>query len=408
MAGEHILIVDDSKEILNFLLAVLAPLGYQITTSEDGKDGLARIVYEKPELVLLDLNLPGMSGISILESLHQKHIEVPIIMMTFHGSEVISERALRLGAREYIVKPFQIEDMLAAIERVLGEVDGMRAHDRLLAEIDKNATPPPPLKPQTEPLVTFEEMMPALASAPSQEAFLSQITQAILAMTGADASAIFLPVSGKLAIKAVRNKLHFRSNAQLHDAQAETVFNTKQPTQIFGTAASAGFAAPLGQPVRTSFYVPIKLPQRVLGVLGIAYLQRSDSPGEDDENPHDLEARNWLNMTATYAAVVLENAHLHESLHKAIPVHRVTDMLTMLLGYASGPLQKLWKILTVAQTGGEVPDLSGVLSREIKRVAILLSIFREIATPKGPLFIATTPPQAVEEELKKRLATVPD
>ncbi len=407
MTGERILIVDDSKEIINLLLAILTPLGYQITTTEDGKDGLAKIIYEKPNLVLLDLNLPGMSGISILEALHQRHIETPVIMMTFHGSEVISERALRLGAREYIVKPFPLEDMLAAVERVFGEVEGMHAHERLLAEIDKSAVPHLE-ETQINPVATFEEMMPSLAAATSQETFLKLLTEAVLAITGAEISAVFLPVGGKLTIGAVRHEQHFRSNVQIRDEHAETVFRVGQPTQVSGATSPPGFAAHFGHPIRTSLYAPIKLPQHVLGVLSIAYLQQAAAPVKDDEDARDLDAQDWLNVTASYAAVVLDNAHLHESSHKTIPVHRVTDMLTMLINYAAGPLQKLWKILTITQAGEAVPDLSGALTREIKRVAILLTILREVATPKGPLFIATTPPPTVEEELKKRLAAVPD
>ncbi len=407
MTGERILIVDDSKEIINLLMAILTPLGYHIETTEDGKDGLAKIIYEKPDLVLLDLNLPGMSGISILEALHQRHIETPVIMMTFHGSEVISERALRLGAREYIVKPFPLEDMLAAIERVLGEVGGTSAQERLLAEIEKNAAPPPG-EARINPLTTFEEMMPTLAAAPSQEAFFRLLTEAILTITGAEIGAIFLPTNEKLAIAAVRYGERFRSNAPIHDPYAETVFNTGHPTQLSGATSPPGFAAHLGPPIRTSYYAPIRLPQHALGVLSIAYLKKANITDENDEEAVDPEARSWLNVIASYAAIVMDNAHLHEASHKAIPAHRVTDMLTMLINYAAGPLQQLWKILTITQAGEEVPNLSGILTREVKRVAILLSILREVATPKGPLFIATTPPPTVEEELKKRLAAVPD
>ncbi len=121
MAGEHILIIDDSKEITSFILALLQPQGYILDYTENGKEGLAKALYDQPDLILLDLNLPGMSGMAILEALHQRQVTIPVILMTLHGSESVVARALRLGVRDYIIKPFQIEEMLAAIERALAE-----------------------------------------------------------------------------------------------------------------------------------------------------------------------------------------------------------------------------------------------------------------------------------------------
>jgi CheY-like chemotaxis protein len=70
MAGERILIIDDGIEISSFLVDLLGPLGYRLSTARMGDQGLAKVLRERPDLVLLDLNMPGMSGIEVLEALH--------------------------------------------------------------------------------------------------------------------------------------------------------------------------------------------------------------------------------------------------------------------------------------------------------------------------------------------------
>ncbi len=118
-----ILIIEDRRENIVFIANnILKPLGYEVITAMDGPTGLAKAQEEVPDLIISDLKLPGLGGLEVLEQLRQKNIHIPTIVMTFHGTEETAVRALRLGARDYLIKPFTIEDMQAALERAFKPV----------------------------------------------------------------------------------------------------------------------------------------------------------------------------------------------------------------------------------------------------------------------------------------------
>ena len=120
MAGETVLVVEDHREnIVHLVNNVLKPSGYEVITAMDGRRGLKRILNDNPDLVILDLNMPGMDGLEVLDSLQKRQVDIPVILTTFYGSEHVAEQALRLGAAAYVVKPYQIDEMMRAIDRAL-------------------------------------------------------------------------------------------------------------------------------------------------------------------------------------------------------------------------------------------------------------------------------------------------
>ncbi|MBE7473707.1 MAG: hypothetical protein DPW09_12170 [Anaerolineae bacterium] len=118
-----ILIIEDRRENIVFIANnILKPLGYEVITAMDGPTGLTKAQEEAPDLIITDLKLPGLGGLEVLEQLRQKGNHIPTIVMTFHGTEETAVRALRLGARDYLIKPFTIEEMQAALERAFKPV----------------------------------------------------------------------------------------------------------------------------------------------------------------------------------------------------------------------------------------------------------------------------------------------
>jgi DNA-binding response OmpR family regulator len=122
MAGETILIVDDSREIRTLLDEdVLSPMGFTVQTAGDGMAGLELAARCRPDLILLDMNMPRMSGLEMLAALRKTESTVPAILMTAYGSENVAIEAFRLGVRDYIVKPFTPEEIRQSIDRALNE-----------------------------------------------------------------------------------------------------------------------------------------------------------------------------------------------------------------------------------------------------------------------------------------------
>lgn len=113
-----IILVDDEPELLNLVRDYLVREGFNVLTETNGIEGLRRIEREKPDLVLLDWMLPGMSGIEICKKLRQTS-SIPIIMLTARSEEVDRILGLEFGADDYVVKPFSLRELLARIRTVL-------------------------------------------------------------------------------------------------------------------------------------------------------------------------------------------------------------------------------------------------------------------------------------------------
>ena len=112
------LIVEDDKSVSQLIRLYLAQAGYRVLAAEDGPSGLQMALEESPDIVLLDLNLPGMDGIEVCKNV-RKESEVPIIMVTARVEEDDRLSGLDLGADDYVSKPFSPRELIARVNAVL-------------------------------------------------------------------------------------------------------------------------------------------------------------------------------------------------------------------------------------------------------------------------------------------------
>jgi nitrogen regulation protein NR(I) len=108
---ERILIVDDDLSLCHFLKKTLSQKGYEIIACHTGKDAVDTVNAQEPNLVLLDNKLPDRTGLDLLKEIKQSHPKMPIIIMTAFGTTDTAIEAMRLGAFDYILKPFELEDI---------------------------------------------------------------------------------------------------------------------------------------------------------------------------------------------------------------------------------------------------------------------------------------------------------
>ena len=113
-----ILIVEDDDTVREALSAGLESEGYEVILSDNGLDGLKQAKEEGPDLILLDLMLPEMDGLSVCRAL-RRDSDVPIIMLTARGTEMDKIVGLETGADDYVVKPFSLGELLARIRSLL-------------------------------------------------------------------------------------------------------------------------------------------------------------------------------------------------------------------------------------------------------------------------------------------------
>jgi DNA-binding response OmpR family regulator len=114
----RILIVDDEPEIIRLVADYLAAAGFTVATARNGEDALARSRGDAPDLVILDLGLPGMDGLDVARALRRTS-DVPIIMLTARDDETDKLIGLELGADDYVTKPFSPREVVARVRAVL-------------------------------------------------------------------------------------------------------------------------------------------------------------------------------------------------------------------------------------------------------------------------------------------------
>ncbi len=119
MAGEHILIVDDEPSIQSTLRGVLEDEGYRVTTAGSGEDALKVVGELAPDLVFLDIWMPGKDGLQTLADLKRQRPDVTVVMISGHGTIETAVKATRLGAYDFIEKPLSLEKTLLTVSRAL-------------------------------------------------------------------------------------------------------------------------------------------------------------------------------------------------------------------------------------------------------------------------------------------------
>jgi DNA-binding response OmpR family regulator len=136
--GTRILLVEDDRSIASFVAPELEHLGFHVLCAYDGLSGLEEARRFGPELIVLDIMLPGLDGVGVLQRVRQAGSRVPVIMLTARDSTLDKVHSLDSGADDYLTKPFDIEELLARIQALLRRAEG----DEILrvADLEVNTT----------------------------------------------------------------------------------------------------------------------------------------------------------------------------------------------------------------------------------------------------------------------------
>jgi DNA-binding response OmpR family regulator len=116
---QRILVVEDDLAILTGLSMNLKFEGYEVLQAQDGRSGLAKALDETPDLMVLDLMLPELNGYEVLKELRRRGRDTPVVVLSAKGQETDKILGLNLGADDYVVKPFGLQELLARIKAVL-------------------------------------------------------------------------------------------------------------------------------------------------------------------------------------------------------------------------------------------------------------------------------------------------
>jgi two-component system chemotaxis response regulator CheY len=120
--SRKILAVDDSPSIRQMVQLTLTGGGYEVVSAVDGNDGLAKARATRADLVLTDLNMPGLNGIALIREIRKlpNYVGVPVLFLSTESDAALKQEAKAAGATGWIVKPFRQDQLLAAVKKVLG------------------------------------------------------------------------------------------------------------------------------------------------------------------------------------------------------------------------------------------------------------------------------------------------
>ncbi|MFN2220380.1 MAG: response regulator [Anaerolineae bacterium] len=294
MSGEKILVADDRRENLVFLAeSVLRPEGYQVITAMDGREAFSKALAEKPDLVITDLKMPRMSGLEMMSALRKADSNIPVILTTFYGSEQTAIQAFRLGARDYLVKPYEVTDMLESVERALIEVRLRRETNDLKegAEVRRH------LEGRVRQLNSLCGIGKALNAIHDPDEMMRVTVEAAIYLTGAERGQFFLanPEAQHLELRAVRESSEGRATS-VRQAGVDSI-----AARVLETGQAVLAERDDREEKISCLAVPLRTEQQIIGVLGI------------DAKPAHLFDQNdsyQLSILANFAVVALGNAQL--------------------------------------------------------------------------------------------------
>ncbi|MGB9737751.1 MAG: response regulator [Chloroflexus sp.] len=338
---EEILVIDDSEQVGRMLASsVLPELGYRATIALTGKSGLDRLRARQPDLILLDLQLPDMNGLDFLRILTQEGIDVPVILMTAHGSEMIAVEAFRLGARNYLIKPFSDAEAREVIDQALRERRLQRERDRLLSLLQQ----------RVQELTVLTRVGKSVTTLMDQRQLLDRIVEAAVYVTQAEEGILFERAAqeDRLLLRAWRNlAVQPPDNLRLNTALAGQVIRSGKALRLSGAVTGEPITIMPSVTVQATLQVPLQLGDRVIGVLAVNNRRTGRAFSESDQS--------LLSALADYAAIAIENARLYQAVRSSEARYRTifanaSDMILM--------LDTDWRIVSSNQSGAQILNVT--------------------------------------------------
>jgi DNA-binding response OmpR family regulator/nitrogen-specific signal transduction histidine kinase len=372
----RVLVVDDEPSVVEVFKEFLSAQGYDLTLAASGEDAVRRLRDCRPDIILTDLNLPGLSGLEVMRAAKAVDPEVCVVVVTGYASASTAIDALRQGAYDYVTKPFDLDDVLQIVERGLAnrrlkvlnrelleelrqKNEILREHEHVLSERVRVATlQMTSLYEVGKEISANLELIPRLAVICDRAASMSAAHAALIYLqqepgdefhptsahgvafnTGAVDGAHVLPGQGFLG-RSVRDQL---------------------PTRVDGPAAGESLALPgVDHEPGNALAVPLVAENRVIGVLCV--IDKAGGFTPDDES--------FLALFASQAAIAVRNSQLFEhtkSLDRmksefvAVVSHEIRTPLTSVKGavelladdhYFKNSEQQV-KLLTIAHANAE-------------------------------------------------------
>lgn len=305
---ERVLVIDDSQEIRDFLSEyILQPKGFEVLSASNGLMGLEMAIAKEPDLMIVDQQMPRLTGLEVLEKLKERGVEIPAILATAHGSEETAVAAFRLGIRDYVIKPFDADEISESVDRALRESRLKRERDQLVQQLMESNSQ---LQRRAQELNVLYGVGKSVASSLDLEEVLHRVVEAAVYVVGAEEGSLMLldEEQGELYTRASKN---LDSKAQtmrkrVNDSLAGKVLQTKRAIAIGNDSQWKRTHTALL--VKSLIYVPLILQNKPIGVLGVTNRLKETSFDSNDTRA--------LSALGGYATIAINNANIYSEIER--------------------------------------------------------------------------------------------
>lgn len=305
---ERVLVIDDSQEIRDFLCEyILQPKGFEVMQASNGLMGLEMAIAKEPDLMIVDQQMPRLTGLEVLEKLKERGIEIPAILATAHGSEETAVSAFRLGIRDYVIKPFDADEISESVDRALRESRLQRERDQLVQQLMESNSQ---LQRRAQELNVLYGVGKSVASSLDLEEVLHRVVEAAVYVVGAEEGSLMLldEEHGELYIRASKN-LDSKARSmrkRVNDSLAGKVLQTKRAIAIGNDSQWKRTHTALL--VKSLIYVPLILQNKPIGVLGVTNRLKETSFDSNDTRA--------LSALGGYATIAINNANIYAEIER--------------------------------------------------------------------------------------------
>ncbi len=411
MTKETILVIDDSQEIRDFLSnRLLAALDYKTITAIDGLEGIKIAEEEKPDLILLDINLPKMSGVEILQVLQEKKSTIPVIMITSEAEPSQILTCFRLGAKDYLQKPFTAADVTLAIDKVLSESRWIQEREEMTATLaDVNLK----LQKRIGAWKTLNQVGQTITATLNKDDAQRELIRGVNYLMQVEAGSIFLvdEKTGDLVLKiSMQGDVESRKEIRLKPGQgiAGWVFQHGQPVIVPDTSKDNRFSSEIkkqhtGFLTRSVIAVPLIVTGKIIGVIVVT------NPTGEKKHFEQIDVET-LGVLASSAAVALENAQLYDQMRSSVTLETLKNTVATLAHYINNSLTVTIMVADfLKEKVDSFPDefrpawlskSANAIKKETRRIAQVIQTLNQITSVREGHYLDKTNMIDIDKELK--------
>lgn len=306
----NILVIDDEADMRNNLADALEKEGYRVKTAKDGHEAIERIKAQTFNVVIMDIRIPGINGIEALKAIKKIGPEMIVVMITAYASMETAIESMRKGAYDYVVKPFDMNKLIAIIKRGLERQRLSEENRRLLYDLKEKSES---LSKKVRELFVLTEISREMSSTLDPENLLNLIVGRATEVIGAKRGSLMLidPDSGDLSVKVAKGwdrRIAQKNRVKVGQGVAGWVAKEGKPLLNVDLARDPRFKRQVGQRYESESFLCVPLIDKN-GVIGVLNVNEKVSEGMFNED--DLEL---LSILANQAATTIENANLYKNL----------------------------------------------------------------------------------------------